>query len=48
MKVLVAWMATYMPAILKYFDCALTTTQMDAAADIYRMYYYRSRVDSFF
>lgn len=41
MRIFIEWMAIYTPAMLKFFDCAITTTQMDACPNINMAYQYR-------
>lgn len=45
MKILIEWMAIYEPSLLKYFDCALSTTVMTVGLDTSRHYMYRTKIE---
>ncbi|CAL6012535.1 Conserved_hypothetical protein [Hexamita inflata] len=45
MKILIEWMTIYTPSMLKFFDCSITTTAMDANPDLGPHYIYRAKME---
>lgn len=45
MRIFIEWMAIFTPAMLKFFDCSITTTQIDVSPDISDAYLYRVEMD---
>lgn len=41
MKILIEWMAVYTPAMLKFFDCAVSSSAIEGTPEIESNYVYR-------